>query len=119
RFDEGIDQGVVRDNIPAFRVLIEHPARIREAAAQRVDADEGISDERISGERELEGLSVKSLGGGNGVGGAQVGGGLEGEREGVEIRREGEAAHAGEEEESLERRGEERVGSNDVVEGKG
>lgn len=61
---------------------------------------------------------MKRLGYGDGSG-AELSAGLESKREGVKIGRKREAAHAGEEEESLERRGEERVGSNDVVERKG
>lgn len=71
----------------------------------RVDANKAIGNERINGKAKLEGLRMKSLSNGNGVRvvRAQLGTGLENEREGVKIGREREAAHAGEEEESRER----------------
>lgn len=80
--------------------------------------DEGIGNEQMRGESELEGLRVKGLGDGE-CRKPEMGTGLEGEREGVEVRREREAAHAGEEAESGERGGKGGVGSDDVVEGEG
>lgn len=50
---------------------------------------------------------------------AELGSGLEEEREGVEIGRKREVAHPREEEEGGERGGEEGVSPDDIVEGKG
>lgn len=86
-------------------------------ARNRVNPDEGVPEKEISSKSELEGLRMKNLGEGK----AELGRSLEEEREGVEVRREGEVAHTGEEEDREVRRGgeEEGVNSDDVVEGEG
>lgn len=87
-----------------------------QSARNRVNPDEGIPKKEMSSESELESLGMKNMGDRN----AELGRSLEEEREGVEVGREGEVAHTGEEEErGGGGGGKEGVSSNDIVEGEG
>lgn len=77
--------------------------------------NERILDKRIRCEPKLERLGVKGFGHGKRN---ELGGRFEGKREGVKVRRDGQAAHARKEEEGGQRGGQESVSSNDVVVGK-
>lgn len=86
-----------------------------QTSANRVNTDKGIPEIKMSVQSELERLGMNRRSDRE----AELGSGLEEEREGVEIRRKREVAHTREEEEGGERGGEEGMSPDDVVEGKG
>lgn len=109
---KGIHERIVRDDIP-LRNFVKHTLSIHLATGNRIDMNEGVTDEYVGYESKPQCLGVKGLGEGER---RELRRSLQGEGEGVEVGRDGEAAHLTEEKESLEGKGEKGVASNGCVE---